>query len=245
MKISKLKTFVCLVWVICVVMFASTQDFWSANGQTVEKKAKSNPKPEMSQIDAFDALIQKRFLTEPGFGILRIEPIVPLSHHLAYFSPKDTEEEKAVASFKDSGWKTGLYLFGRTANPKVVKGKQQKTFVINYNTHDPLPISLATDRVNRDLFLKEIPKTEKLIDNVKTAFIAFQTPNSENENNYEFSIGKWSYVARPVRAVNESCIKCHTDYVITEKLGDGKFTFRKRKVGDANGVIVYGFRKDS
>jgi hypothetical protein len=239
MKISKLKLAVFLVWVICVAMFASMQNFWSANGQTVEKKAKLNPKPEMPQIDAFDTFIQKRFLIEPNFGMRRVAgPPNPTSPHLNSFEPRYSGEYKYVSGFEKEGWKMGIYLFGRVANHNVVKGVEQKTFSINYRLNPPLA---GTTNVKSD----KLPKTKKLLNEVKSAFIAFQTPNSENENNYEFSIDDWSYVARPVRAVNESCIKCHTDYVITEKLGDGKFTFRKRKVGDANGVIVYGFRKDS
>ncbi len=239
MKISKLKIGVCLVWAFSVLMFASTQDFWSANSQTVEKKAESNPKPETSQIDTFDSFIQKRFLIEPNFGMRRVAgPPNPTSPHLNSFEPKYSGEYKYVSGFQKEGWKMGIYLFGRVANPKVVKGVEQKTFSINYRLNPPLA---GTTNVNSD----KLPKTKKLLNEVKSAFIAFQKPNGENENNYEFSIGKWSYVARPVRAVNESCIRCHTDYVITEKLGDGKFTFRKRKIGDANGVIVYGFIKDN
>jgi hypothetical protein len=239
MKGLKLKVAVCLVWTVSVLMFASTQNFWSANGQIVEKKVKSNPKPEMSQIDAFDFFIQKRFLIEPNFGMRRVAgPPNPTSPHLNSFQPKYSEEYKYVSGFQKEGWKMGIYLFGRVANPKVVKGVEQKTFSINYRLNPPLA---GTTNVKSG----KLPKTKNLLKEVKSAFIAFQTPNSENENNYEFSIGKWSYVARPVRAVNESCLKCHTDYVITEKLGDGKFTFRKRKVGDANGVIVYGFSKDN
>jgi hypothetical protein len=239
MKISKLKTFVCLVWAVCAVMFVSTQNFWSANGQIVENKPKLNSKPTDSQIDVFNSFILKRFLVEPNFGFRRVAgPPNPTSPHLNSFQPKYSEEYKYVSGFQKEGWKMGIYLFGRVANPKVVKGVEQKTFSINYRLNPPLA---GTTNVKSD----KLPKTKKLLNEVKSAFIAFQTPNSENENNYEFSIGKWSYVARPVRAVNESCIRCHTDYVVTEKLGDGKFTFRKRKIGDANGVIVYGFSKDN
>jgi hypothetical protein len=237
MKISKLKIVAVVVWAFFMVMFASTQNFWSAKGQTVGKKTESNPKPEMSQIDFFDSLIQKRFLIKPDFGIRRIQPVFPPSPHLEFFDAEDGDETKSVNRFINEGWQGSIYLFGRIANPKVINGKEQASFSINYRLNKPLAMT-------KNIKQTDLPKAEKLLKKVKSAFIAFQTPNSENENNYEFSLGKWSYVAKPVRAVNESCIRCHTDYVITEKLGDGKFTFRKRKVGDANGVIVYGFSKD-
>ncbi|MGI8639845.1 MAG: c-type heme family protein [Pyrinomonadaceae bacterium] len=237
----KVKIIVCFVWMFCTAALFSFQTFLPATAQTKEtmlgKKVKFNLKPENALVDRFDNAIQQRFLTEPYFGIRRIQPVYPPNPHLEQFSPINDEEKASVAGFEKEGWKVGLYLFGRRATPKIVDGKEQKEFSINYRLNKPLPIT-------RELNEKQLPKAEKLLKEVKAAFLDFQTPNSPNENEYEFSIGKWSYVAKPVRAVNQSCLKCHTDYVMTEKIGDGKYKFRKRQVGDANGVVVYGFVKN-
>jgi hypothetical protein len=234
MAMLKLKILVCFVWAFSIFALFSSQKFSTASGQTKEIRLE----PESSLIDRFDKTVQQRFLTEPNFGIRRLQPVHPPSPHLEQFSPINDEERASVADFEKDGWDVSLYLFGRRAAPKVVDGKEQKEFSINYRLNQPLPIT-------SDLKKKQLPKAEKLLKQVKTAFLEFQTPNSPNENNYEFSIGKWSYVAKSVRAVNQSCLKCHTDYVMTEKIGDDKYKFRKRQVGDANGVIVYGFaRKD-
>jgi len=236
MAMLKIKIIVCLIWAFSIVVLFSFQEFSPASGQTKELTLDKNPKPENSLVDRFDKAVQQRFLTEPNFGIRRIQPVHPPSPHLEQFSPINDEEKTSVADFENDGWKVSLYLFGRRATPKIADGKEQKEFTINYRLNKPLPIT-------RELRGKHLPKAEKLLKEVKAAFLEFQTPNSPNENDYEFSIGKWSYVAKPVRAVNQSCLKCHTDYVLTEKIEDDKYKFRKRQVGDANGVIVYGFAK--
>ena len=239
MKGFKIKILVCLIWAICAVLLFSTPGFWSANGQIKASgdKVRSSLKPAESLINSFDASIQDRFLTKPNFGIRRVAPNYPINPHFEYFSAETEEEKHSLAEFEKEGWKVFLYLFGRQAKPRVVDGKEKKDFIIKYRINQPVMIT-------KGLKKEDLPKGEELMKNVKAAFLDFQTPNSANENNYQFSAGKWSYVARPVRAANESCVKCHTDYVITEKLKDNQFKFRKRQIGDANGILVYGFRKE-
>ena len=235
---QKAKVLICSVWVVFLCALFSYWGFSPAKGQTRDTP-KTSPLPERALIDRFDAAMHQRFLTEPFFGMARMAPIEPQplrSSHLGSFSPVNTEESSVLADLEKEGWKVGLYLYGRVANPKETKDGTPK-FVVNYRLNEPLPITAK-------LKTKQLPGTLKLMKEVKAAFIEFQTPNSPRENNYEFTIGKWSYVARPVRAVNQSCLKCHTDHVITEKLPNGKLRFRKRSIGDANGVIVYGFSKD-
>lgn len=231
----KIKIIFFSIWTLFVCVLFSSYTFSPVSGQSKETII-NELKPENLLIEQFDAAIQQRFLTEPNFGIRRIQPINPPGPHLEYFSPINDEEKQSVAAFEEDGWNVSLYLFGRRANPRIVKGKETEKFSINYRLNPPLPITSETQKVN-------LPRAKELIKEVKAAFIEFQTPDSPNKNNYEFKIGKWSYVAKPVRAVNESCLKCHTDYVITEKIGDHRYKFRKRAVGDANGVIVYGFAK--
>lgn len=240
LNLKKLKILVFSIWTIFIFAMIFVQIFSPVRGQSQQvinnEKAKLNLKPENALIKRFDTAIQERFLTMPDFGIRRIQPANPPGPHLEYFSPINDVEKQSVAAFEEGDWKVSLYLFGRRANPRIVDGKETKKFSINYRLNPPLSITDETRTVI-------LPRSKELIGEVKKAFIEFQTPESPNENNYEFSIGDWSYVAKPVRAVNESCLKCHTDYVVTEKIGDHRFKFRKRAVGDANGVIVYGFAR--
>ena len=240
MTLPKVKARFCLLWPLCLISLFSLQMFPLATGRAgafePDGKTKSNPKPEPATVDRFDKAIQQRFLMEPSLGITRIAPVFPPNPHLREFYPRDDEERNRVADFVKNNWKVDLYLFGRRAQPTVVDGKTQEEFTVNYRLNKPVSVT-------RDIKAKDLPKAEKLLDKVKVAFQEFQTPNSPNENHYEFSIGRWFYVARPVRASSESCLRCHTDYVITSKVKGDKYKFRKRKVGDVNGVLVYGFAK--
>lgn len=230
----------CFAWVAILSYAFLGSRIYSVNAQNglMPNAAK---KPEASIIERFDAAMHKRFLTEPFFGMARMAPIVrqpqPLrSSHVSSFNAIDSEEGSLLTAFEKDGWDVGLYLFGRVSTQKETKPGSTPKFRVNYRLNEPLPIT-------RGVKVKDLHRSSTLMKEVKAAFIEFQTPNSPRENNYEFTIGKWSYVARPVRAVNESCLKCHSDYVITEKLPDGQFRFRKREVGDANGVIIYAFAR--
>ena len=239
---SKIKIIVFCGWLFFVALLFSAATLSTAAARTeqpilVDDKIDLALKPAHSLINRFDDAIQKRFLTEPNFGMARIAPVNPPSPHLNYFDPINDEERTSVDDFTKDGWKVSLYLFGRRAMPKKPDDPMPEDFLVNYKLNKPLPIT-------HDLKKKRLPGAKALMKNVKAAFLEFQKSDGANRDEYEFKIGKWSYVAKPVRVPNESCLKCHSDYVVAEKLASGQYKFRRRQVGDANGVIVYGFTKD-
>lgn len=242
MSVSKLKSAVFIGWLVFGCVFLSLNIYSPPIGQAQRKIDDENPilksKPDAEIIERFDRQVQQRFLTEPNFGFARLVIVskAPDNPHFKHFSPYGAEEVESIRAFEQDGWKTSIYLFGKRTTPKIVKGKETDEFAINYRLFDPIPV---TSKLKE----KNLPKSLKLLKEVKKAFLAFQTPDSPNENEYAFEIGKWSYVAKPVRASQQSCVQCHKDHVVTEKLGDGKFKFRKRRIGDANGVLVYGFSR--
>jgi hypothetical protein len=182
--------------------------------------------PPARLIDNFDAIIQKRFLTMPNFGIARVVNPFPArmsSTHLSSFSPRDADE-----------FAVGMYLFGR----RVIRREKTRNekYDIKYRLFDPIKV-VSHDKK------PDYHDSKKFAEQIKQAFVEFQRSGGEQESEIRFERGKWSFVARPVRAVNQSCLDCHTDYVISERLGEGKFTARKRRLGDPNGVIVYAFTK--
>ena len=196
--------------------------------------------PESSKVEDLDRAIQKRFLSEPFFGIARIMPATPQplrSGHVGGFSPNIGEEAEIVDFFRRSGWRVGIYLYGRRATPREKDGKPTGDFDIRYRVNEPVPVTFGLKE-------KDLPGAKRLVDEVKEAFLRFQAESLADTGEVSFRKGDWSFVAKPVRAVNESCIRCHTDYVITQKVGEDRYAFRKRAVGDVNGVIVYGFSKD-
>lgn len=190
-------------------------------------------------INDFDKVIQERFLTAPSFGIRRMAPLVPPgpeNPHFESFSPGNAAEYSAVNAFAMNGWDVGIYLFGRKVTRRTDTKKEK--YDIRYRQFDPIPVT-------RGLKKTDFPEGKGLVPEIKQAFVEFTRTGGENENEIRLDRGRWSYVMRPVRAANQSCVQCHKDYVITERLGDGKFTARKRRVGDPNGVLVYAFKRSN
>lgn len=165
-----------------------------------------------------------------NFGMRRIGP--QPNPHLEYFEPSTEEEKQAVADLQNGQWKVGIYLIGRRAyeNPSRKDKDDKKRLLVQYKLNDPLPIT-------KNMKKRELADPKRLRDRADEAFEKFKEANS-----YDFSLGKWSYVARPVRA-RESCLKCHTDFFVTSKLGERRYTYRSRRVGDPIGVLVYAIGK--
>ncbi len=226
---------------ICVVMVSllAAAALLPVHRVSGERSVEASAGGDAPDIDRFNATIQTRFLTEPFFGIARMAPREPQplrSSHVASFHPKNGEETELFGSFQKDGWDVGLYLYGRRAHPDERRKDPMEKFRIRYRVNEPLPIT-------PDLKVKDLPNPKKLMEEVKRAFIKFQSAGGGAEKSVEFSRGKWNFVAKPVRVMNDNCLKCHTDYVITEKLGNNQFKFRKRQLGDVNGVILYAYTK--
>lgn len=220
--------------VVIVSQFPSTVRETAGQTKYSDDRRVPSVRPIKSLIDDFDKSIQLRFLTAPNFGMRRMEPPGPTNPHFEQFSPKTAAEMASVAGFEANNWDVGIYLFGKRTQPKA--NTKTEKFEIKYRLFDPLPVT-------RDLKRSDLLRSKTLLTEVKKAFLHFQQPDSPNHAGSTFDIGEWSYVARPVRAVQQSCLECHKDYVVTKKLDDGKFKFRKRQIGDANGVLVYAFSR--
>lgn len=53
-------------------------------------------------IDRFDEAVQRRFLTEPSFGMARLAPMTPQplkSAHVRSFHPVNDDEKSMLAAF--------------------------------------------------------------------------------------------------------------------------------------------------
>jgi len=236
MKRSTSKAIVAAAWMIfaCGAFLYRSQ---IVDGQTLTADGPAIL-PDAALIEKFDREVHARFLTMPFFGIARMAPTTPqplTSNHVGEFLPGNPAEAEILKSFTDGGWDVGLYLYGRRAIPKLEKGKPKDEFDIRYRVNQPVKVTYSF----KD---SELPEAKGMIDEVKDAFLTFQNETADAPKNIEFVKGDWSYVAKPVRAMNESCLKCHNDYVILDKLPNGQFKMRKRQVGDVNGVLLYAFR---
>jgi hypothetical protein len=234
----KLKIVLISIWLSVAVFIANHRD--PAAAQTNRPITNIyQRRPDVRLIDRFDNEIHARFLTEPFFGMARLAPTTPVklrSNHVAGFMPQTPEEIELERTFKDSGWDVGIYLYGRRAVPKLKNGKPQDDFKITYRVNVPVPVTFG-------LREGQLQDAKGLIRYVKQAFLDFQSAGVDGTNTFEFEKGDWSYVARPVRAVNQSCLKCHNDYVVVDKLANNKFKLKRREVGDVNGILLYAFRK--
>ena len=231
---------------VCFAVFVVLQ-LNSASDKTIGQSRETLPSNELalarnlppdSLIDDFDKVIQERFLTKPFFGIARIAPVRPVmtNPHFRDFYAFGEAEVATVQAFESSGWDVGIYLFGRKVIPRTGTQDPNK-FDIKYRLFDPI-------RVTNKEKDPDFRDSKSIADPIKQAFVEFQKTGSPNENEVRFDVGRWSYVARPVRAANQSCVECHKDNpVVLDRLGDGKFTIRPRRVGDANGVLVYAFAR--
>lgn len=208
-------------------------------------------------IDALDECVQKRFgKVDLLFGFDRMEPP---SRHINYFLAETENEREAISELEKGGWQVAFYLVGRRIlgpKPDLTKPDWrylgEKASIIN----GPLALTspAAFDGWERDAakdyrmgpiatissinFDKkkmidqfELPEPLKIWDDARKAMLEF-----EKKDQYEFSFGKWSVAARPIRA-QESCLKCHSVNVTTDP------SATPPKVGDPLGVAMYAYAR--
>src|SRR5262249_26799878 len=77
----------------------------------------------------------------------------------------------------------------------------------------------------------ELPTRQEIRDDARKAMLEF-----EKRDQYDFSFGKWSVAARPIRA-KEACLKCHAREGFTPP------GLAPPKVSDALGVAMYAYAR--
>ena len=204
--------------------------YLSNNRLTVAATKSGDPPPDLALVNALDKVIQQRFLTAPNFGIRRIGPTP--NPHLEHFEPRNPKELQAVTNLQNADWKVGIYLIGRRAYeiPSPKEGNASKRLTVYYHLNQPVPVTTNVKK-------RELPNPKRIKEHADEAFQRFASTDT-----YDFSLGKWSYVARPLRA-KETCLKCHTDFFLTSK-ENKVYAYRKRRVGDPIGVVLYAVRKE-
>ena len=143
-----LKLSICLIWVLLLAAMVCLRDTQKTSGQGRQAKVMSDNTfklaPDALVMKRFDDAVQRRFLTEPGFGMARMAPLTPVpleSNHIRSFSPVNEEENALVSGFEKEGWKVGLYLFGRQALPNENKHKLLDKFKIRYRVNQPVSVT--------------------------------------------------------------------------------------------------------
>jgi hypothetical protein len=84
----------------------------------------------------------------------------------------------------------------------------------------------------------DLPHPPQLWEYSHAAMTAFAA-----KDEFEFSQGGWQFIARPVRASDQSCLNCHlqdSTRIIGYQKPDEKE--KRLKMGDPLGVILYAYR---
>ena len=201
------------------------------------RQPSTQPAQNSHPLDALDREVQKRFHNVIGFGMARIGTE-------KRFAPETEEEKAAVRELKRGGYRVGLYLAGRAVLDAVPEeGRQSKRTFGSSPAGQAFsgPIFLSSSG------LKGLPTAASLWDETRRALQSF----AAGEERYGFKSGEWDVEARPVRASEESCLKCHVARVefkvVTDEAGQKTFKREQKedapKVGDPLGVLVYAYRK--
>jgi hypothetical protein len=203
---------------------------------------------EFTLIREFDDCIQQRFQDiDKAFGFRRIIKKGDTPHR---FKPENAKELTSVGKLKEAGITVALYLTSRS-----VLGEKPDKKEWNQDTPDNSPRgNLLTppqyeSHISRRLIKGPVsitgtekgglPLPSELWDQSRSAMAAFASKDS-----FQFSQGEWHFIARPVRATEQSCLGCHLDDTTrTIARGSGDENGKRLHIGDPLGVMLYAYRK--
>ena len=187
-----------------------------------------NADSDAALIEALDDCVQQRFLDiDKGFGFRRLVRPGETAHR---FKPENAKELAVVAYLTGQKVDVVLYLAGRgivsaNLNSKDVDGVAAKLI------KGPIRITPG------DKAVANLPTLRQLWDHGQQAMRVFQ-----GSENYDFNLGEWKFIARPVRASDQSCLKCH------QASGPSHPNLRQEstalQIGDPLGLLVYGYKKN-
>ena len=180
-------------------------------------------------IGYLDDCIQQRFLdVDQGFGYRRIVRPGDTPHR---FKPENAKELAVEGHLRRHKLDVVLYLAGRGIIAPDLNSKEVDA-IADKLIKGPVRIT-ATDKQRIQL-----PSNKQLFNHGQEAMRVF-----ERSDNYEFNLGQWKFIARPVRASDQSCLKCHQhagiSYLTT---ADRPQAPTSLQVGDPLGVLVYGYK---
>ncbi len=193
------------------------------------------PASPMCLITALDEQIQQRFEDQAkGFGLRRI--IYPGNYHETTtwrFSPEDRSELMAVRGLERVGLKVVLYLAGR----RVLAGPPANDLASPWARVSSIagPV-LITHADVRSPSTPDTPAATDLWDRSRRALEAFSRADVVT-----FAERGWNFVARPVRATGQRCLECHQSDPLPS-LAASSTPPRSLQVGDALGVVLYGYQ---
>lgn len=194
-----------------------------------------------SLLEPLNDSIQLRFKqVNKGFGFARVA--LPSPHLQWQFRPENNAETMIVNELQKQRWQVALYLAGRRVleTPPEAQDAHGKLMpVTDWGIHKPVRITTNAQTL-------DWPKPQELREQAQQAFTAF-----EQTDRYDFSLGRFSLSARPIRA-EASCLKCHNNQKLPvmdngairlSDLANYAYSPTPPKVGDALGAAIYAYRQ--
>ena len=184
---------------------------------------------EIAELDALDHVVQKRFHNVIGFGMTRVATE-------RQFIPESPEEKEAVKQLRRAGYELCFFLAGRgiLQNIKESERISHSKFGDGWAHTMSGPVFLNEE-------LKKLPEARVMWEPTRQAFRIFR----DGASRYSFAANGWQIEARPVRAKDESCLKCHGHDILITYPPEGGTSYTKAKerndlrVGDPIGVLLY------
>src|SRR5688572_6908091 len=174
-------------------------------------------------ISVLNACIQDRFKdVDERFGAARIVTVDSSPH---VFRPERAAEFDVVTALEQADLRVVLYLTSRHA---------PMTFV-EFGASKEISPAAASRRITGPVWITSaaaisaagsdgphtLPRSLDLWDESRRALEAFATSDA-----HEFRSGSWQFTAKPIRASDAVCLKCH----------------RNAKIGDPLGAVLYGYQ---
>ena len=214
-------------------------------GATAPRREEHSGAAAAKAIDALDRCVQERFIRiDESFGLSRISMAM---HNTRHFVPTNDVESRAVGDFEALGLRVVMYVASRqrprfvptggAAIPPVIQGPvfvSPTPQVLMRNTGG-VPIEVRAD----PQLLNDLPNDAE----VRAQGLLLREP--AGAESWQFAIGRWSFVARPVRASASACLNCHNyrhESVAAGRSVDGSEE-EPFRLGDPLGAVLYGYQK--
>jgi hypothetical protein len=243
---------------ILLILLAITPFFTFFDSQpasTIEASPQKNRKAkpddrdlmtECGHLESLDRIVQERFRkTDKRLGVARMKPVTV---HINYFSPETAEEKRVIQELEAGGWLVAFYLAGRRIldYESLPANSEPSLYEKNRILNGPLAMTSSSYSSPE---MTELPRHYELMEHARNAIIVFA-----RKDEYNFKIGRWNYLARPIRA-QEYCLSCHNnappdkfDSLRVKTVSNEPERYREYarsktpiKVGDALGVAIYAY----
>jgi len=224
---------------------ASVVAAFSTNPGATPRRGEHSRAAAAKAIDALDRCVQERFVRiEKGFGISRISTAM---HNTRQFVPTNDVENRAVGDFEALGLRVVMYVASRQlprfgplgdAIPPAIQGPVFVSPIPHVLTRNPsgAPMEVRAD----SQLLNDLPNDA----DVRTQGLLFLRAPAAAES-WQFAIGRWSFVARPVRASESACLNCHNYRPAgTASPSVGDSTDGPFRMGDPIGAVLYGYQSE-